>query len=245
MKRVQNGIVNEGRRAMFMGDMVASGGLYASASSEFAEEPAISLRYSYAKRALDICFSLIVIPAFLIPGLMIAAAIRLTSRGDIFYREERIGRNGRAFRIWKFRSMQSDAHQRSDAPQAPPDGHKLHWRMRKHISDPRITALGSFLRAWSLDEIPQFLNVLSGEMSLIGPRPIVHGELPLYGDLLPYYLCVKPGLSGLWQVSGRSNLDYARRAELDATYVRTWSLFSDIRILFRTVPAVLRRDGSC
>ena len=106
MKRVQNGIVNEGRRTMFMGDMVASGGIYASVSPELAEEPAISLRYLYVKRGLDIGFSLLVIPAFLIPGLLIAAAIRLTSRGDIFYREERIGRNGRAFRIWKFRSMQ-------------------------------------------------------------------------------------------------------------------------------------------
>jgi lipopolysaccharide/colanic/teichoic acid biosynthesis glycosyltransferase len=230
---------------MFMGDMAATGAIYASGSSQLAEEPGISFRYLYVKRALDVGFSILVIPPLLIPGLLIAAAIRMTSRGDVFYREERIGRNGRAFRIWKFRSMQSDAHRNSDAPLAPSDGHKLHWRMRKHISDPRITTLGSFLRAWSLDEIPQFLNVLRGEMSLIGPRPIVHGELPLYGDLLPYYLCVKPGLSGLWQVSGRSNLDYARRAELDAAYVRTWSLFSDIRILFRTIPAVLRRDGSC
>jgi lipopolysaccharide/colanic/teichoic acid biosynthesis glycosyltransferase len=117
--------------------------------------------------------------------------------------------------------------------------------MLKHIADPRITALGSFLRGWSLDELPQFFNVLCGEMSLIGPRPIVQAELHLYGDLLEYYLCVKPGLSGLWQVSGRSNLDYARRAELDAKYVRTRSLVSDISLIFRTIPAVLRREGSC
>jgi lipopolysaccharide/colanic/teichoic acid biosynthesis glycosyltransferase len=245
MKRLQNGIANEGRRAMFMGDMAASGGLFTTTSPVLAEESVISLRHSHVKRAIDIGFSLLVIPAFLVPGLVIAAAIRLTSRGDIFYREERIGRNGRAFRIWKFRSMQSDAHRTSDAPPAPPDGHELHWRMRKHVRDPRVTALGSFLRAWSLDEVPQFLNVLYGEMSLIGPRPIVREELHLYGDLLPYYLCVKPGLSGLWQVSGRSNLDYARRCELDATYVKSWSLFSDVCILLRTIPAVLRRDGSC
>ncbi len=197
------------------------------------------------KRAIDVGFSLLVIPAFLLPGLLIAAAILLTSQGAVFYREERIGRNGRVFRIWKFRSMQSDADRHTPAAVAPPDGHKLHWRMRKHVSDPRITGLGSFLRAWSLDEIPQFFNVLRGEMSLIGPRPIVQEELPLYGDRLHYYLCVKPGLSGLWQVSGRSNLDYAKRVELDAMYVKTWSLSSDIRILYRTIPAVLRRDGSC
>jgi lipopolysaccharide/colanic/teichoic acid biosynthesis glycosyltransferase len=245
MNRVQNGIVNEGHRVLFMGDMAATASIYAPAPAELSETPAISLRYLYAKRAIDIGFSLLVIPAFLLPGLFIAAAIRLTSRGSIFYREERIGLNGRAFRIWKFRSMHSDADQRTGAALAPPDGHRLHWRMRKQVSDPRITALGSFLRAWSLDEVPQFLNVLRGEMSLIGPRPIVEEELPHYGDRLHYYLCVKPGVSGLWQVSGRSNLDYAKRVELDATYVKTWSLFKDAHILLRTVPAVLRRDGSC
>jgi lipopolysaccharide/colanic/teichoic acid biosynthesis glycosyltransferase len=245
MKRVQNGTVNEGRRAMYMGDMAASGSIYTSAPAELAGTGAISIRQLYVKRAIDVIVSLLVIPVFLLPGLIIAAAILLTSPGGIFYRERRIGRNGLAFRIWKFRSMQSDAEQRSAPELAPPEGHGLHWRMRKHVSDPRITALGSFLRAWSLDEVPQFLNVLCGEMSLIGPRPIVAEELPLYGDLLHYYLCVKPGLSGLWQVSGRSNLDYARRAELDAAYVKTWSLFSDVCILLRTIPAVLRRDGSC
>lgn len=245
MKRLQNEIVNEGRRAMFMGDMAASGSIYTVASAELPETPAISLRYLYVKRTIDISFSLLVIPVFLLPGLFIAAAILLTSQGAVFYREERIGRNGRVFRIWKFRSMQSNPDRQFGAALAPPDGHRLHWRMRKHVRDPRITALGSFLRAWSLDEIPQFLNVLRGDMSLIGPRPIVAEELPLYGDLLHYYMCVKPGLSGLWQVSGRSNLDYAKRVELDAAYVKTWSLFSDIRILCHTIPAVLRRDGSC
>jgi lipopolysaccharide/colanic/teichoic acid biosynthesis glycosyltransferase len=245
MKRVQEGIRNEGRRAVFMGDMAASGSIYTSAPAELTGTPAISIRYLYVKRAVDIGLSLLVIPVFLLPSLIIAAAILLTSPGGVFYREQRIGRNGRTFRIWKFRSMQSDAEQRSTAAFASPDGHGLHWRMRKDGGDPRITALGSFLRAWSLDEVPQFLNVLCGEMSLIGPRPIVQEEMPLYGDLLHYYLCVKPGLSGLWQVSGRSNLDYARRAALDAAYVKTWSLFSDACILLRTIPAVLRRDGSC
>ncbi|MGD0631333.1 MAG: sugar transferase [Terracidiphilus sp.] len=245
MKRLQEGIGSDGRRAMFMGGMAASGAIYTPAPAELSGAPAISLRHLYVKRTIDIGFSLLVIPVFLLPGLFIAAAILLTSQGAIFYREERIGRNGRAFRIWKFRSMQSDPPEQSNAASAPPGGHRLHWRMRKHVSDPRITALGSFLRAWSLDEIPQFLNVLRGEMSLIGPRPIVAEELPLYGDLLHYYMCAKPGLSGLWQVSGRRNLNYAKRVQLDATYVKTWSLFSDIRILCHTIPAVLRRDGSC
>ena len=127
---------------------------------------------------------------------------------------------------------------------AESQGKALHWRMRKDLRDPRITPVGNFLRVWSLDEIPQFLNVLSGEMSLIGPRPIVPDEQPLYGCLITYYLRVKPGLSGLWQVSGRSKVDYGRRAELDAKYVKTWSLQSDFSVLLRTIAVVLRRDGA-
>ena len=116
--------------------------------------------------------------------------------------------------------------------------------MRKHLRDPRITAIGGFLRRWSLDEIPQLFNVLRGEMSLVGPRPIVETETAFYGDLLPYYLAASPGLSGLWQVSGRSRVDYDRRAKLDALYVQSWSLGADFNILFRTIPAVLSRVGA-
>jgi lipopolysaccharide/colanic/teichoic acid biosynthesis glycosyltransferase len=134
---------------------------------------------------------------------------------------------------------------------APQDGAGAHaervvlqWRMDKRQHDPRVTKVGRFLRRWSLDEVPQIINILCGDMSLVGPRPIVKAETDLYKDLLPFYLAATPGLSGLWQVSGRSNLDYGTRAKLDATYVRTWSLKSDLRILMRTVPAVLRRIGA-
>jgi lipopolysaccharide/colanic/teichoic acid biosynthesis glycosyltransferase len=124
------------------------------------------------------------------------------------------------------------------------DANILQWRMHKSSRDPRITPIGHLLRRWSLDELPQLLNVIRGEMSLIGPRPIVEAESGFYGSLSSYYLAATPGLSGLWQVSGRSNFDYADRAKLDAMYVRSWSLGTDLSILVRTVPAVLSRIGA-
>jgi undecaprenyl-phosphate galactose phosphotransferase len=244
VRSVQAQVVYEGSVATLEGDVAVSESSYSSGYRLITKAPTDSWRYSIVKRGIDVLFALAVILGFAIPGLLIAAAIVLTSRGPVFYREERIGRNGQPFRIWKFRSMHRNAGQRSRVEVHQHGDRVLHWRMQKHLSDPRITAVGSFLRAWSLDEVPQFINVLRGEMSLIGPRPIVEAETHLFGDLLDYYLDAKPGLSGLWQVSGRSNVDYARRAQLDTFYVRTWSLWSDYRILLRTIPAVLRREGA-
>jgi undecaprenyl-phosphate galactose phosphotransferase len=201
-------------------------------------------RYRYLKRAVDLLCSLILLIVSAVPGLLIAAAIVLTSRGPVFYREERIGRGGKSFRIWKFRSMHRNAPHKSHIQARHAGGVVLEWRMCKQRRDPRITAVGGFLRRWSLDELPQLLNVLRGEMSLVGPRPIVESETVLYGDLLPYYLAATPGLSGAWQVSGRSEVDYDDRARLDAIYVSLWSLKTDIGILFRTLPAVLSRIGA-
>jgi len=203
-----------------------------------------SWRYRYLKRAIDILGSLGLITVFAIPGLLIAAAIVLTSRGPVFYREERIGRNGVPFRIWKFRSMCQDAERHSHLAGPHPIGASLQWRMCKYLRDPRITAIGHMLRRWSLDEIPQLFNVLRGEMSMVGPRPIVEAETYLYGKLLKFYLAAIPGMSGLWQVSGRSDLDYPQRAKLDASYISDWSLRSDIQICIRTIPAVLKKAGA-
>lgn len=209
-----------------------------------SESPLESLRYQLVKRTFDVLCASIMILIFAIPGLLIAAAIALTSAGPVFYREERIGRDWRRFRIWKFRSMYINAAERAHISEVHASGKVLEWRMQKHLRDPRITVIGMFLRSWSLDELPQLLNVLRGEMSLIGPRPIVEAETLFYGDLLEFYLAATPGLSGLWQVSGRSHVDYAKRARLDATYVRSWSLKSDFIILFRTIPAVFGRIGA-
>lgn len=205
--------------------------------------PLSTWQYRYAKRGFDLVAASLMLVICLIPGLLIATLIRLTSPYPVFYREERVGKHGIPFRIWKFRSMRPHHTPRlSSAPHV--EGTVLQWRMRKHLHDPRITTIGRFLRRWSLDELPQLLNVLRGEMSLIGPRPVVKAETYLYKHLLPFYLAATPGLSGLWQVSGRSNLDYDDRAQLDATYVQTWSLGSDFKILLRTVPAVLGRVGA-
>jgi lipopolysaccharide/colanic/teichoic acid biosynthesis glycosyltransferase len=202
-----------------------------------------SWRYRYVKRAIDIVLALLMALVFSIPATLIALAIWLTSAYPVFYSEKRIGRNGVAFRIWKFRSMRPHG-----VPQRSSSGHMegivLEWRMDKNGYDPRITRIGRFLRRWSLDEVPQLFNVLRGDMSLIGPRPVVRAETRFYKQLLPHYLAAKPGLSGLWQVSGRSDLDFEARARLDADYVENWSLKGDFDILLRTVPAVLSRIGA-
>jgi lipopolysaccharide/colanic/teichoic acid biosynthesis glycosyltransferase len=203
-----------------------------------------SWEYTHAKRWIDIAGSAILIVLSLAPGLLIALLIALTSKGSIFYRETRIGRGGRPFRIWKFRSMCHEAQWQEIVKAGSCDGTFLHWRVHKTSSDPRITSIGGFLRRWSLDELPQLLNVFRGDMSLIGPRPVVAAEVPLYGHLQYFYLAATPGLSGLWQVSGRSNVSFAARANLDASYVRNWSLGRDFSILFRTIPAVLGRVGA-
>jgi lipopolysaccharide/colanic/teichoic acid biosynthesis glycosyltransferase len=202
-----------------------------------------SRQYRYVKRSFDFACAMLMIIVLMIPGLLIAVLIRLTSSYPVFYSEERIGRNGVSFRIWKFRSMRPHGAIWHDST-SHAEGTVLQWRIQKRRHDPRVTVLGRFLRRWSLDELPQLYNVLRGEMSLIGPRPVVEAELHFYKHLLPYYLAAAPGLSGLWQISGRSDLDFAERAKLDAAYVQNWSLKADLSILFRTIPAVLGRVGA-
>ena len=213
---------------------------------QYPDAPWESWRYRYVKRIVDVLGASAMLVLGAIPTLTIAAAISLTSEGPIFYREERIGRGGRTFRIWKFRTMRP-----KDSPSgvtASLEDSDDHWRFSKGRTgrvDPRITLIGSFLRKWSLDELPQVLNILRGDMSLVGPRPVIQAETGFYGDLLPFYLAATPGLSGLWQVSGRSNLDFEKRAKLDAFYVQTWSLRTDLYLLGRTASAVLSRSGAC
>jgi len=218
----------------------------ASAAAEMAAPPPFvvpagldSWHYRYVKRTVDVLGALLILALFLVPGLLIALAILITSPYPVFYCEERIGRFGVPFRIFKFRSMRPHSSLRDRS-----DGVVLHWRMDKRRRDPRITFIGRFLRRWSLDEVPQVFNVLRGDMSLIGPRPIVKAETYYYKHLLSFYLAATPGLSGLWQVSGRSDLNYAERSQLDATYVQNWSLAADFKILLRTIPAVLGRVGA-
>jgi lipopolysaccharide/colanic/teichoic acid biosynthesis glycosyltransferase len=244
VRRAQPRVVFHNSQVRFEGDSLASEGLYTAEYLLSAADPMTSWRYQYVKRGVDVFCALAMTAAFAIPGLLIAAVILLTSEGPVFYREERIGRDGRPFQIWKFRSMFQSAAQLGHFAGGQPVGAGLQWRMNKNRRDPRITWIGNIIRRWSLDELPQLFNVIRGEMSLIGPRPIVQAETRFYGNLLAFYLAARPGLSGLWQVSGRSNVGYADRAELDASYVRTWCLGADFSILFRTIPAVLSRIGA-
>jgi exopolysaccharide production protein ExoY len=204
-----------------------------------------SWRYRYAKRVVDVLGASVMLALCAVPSLAIAAGIRLSSKGPIFYQEERIGRGGRPFTIWKFRSMRLKS---SGNPTHDTQSIDSEWRVSKGkcgTANPRVTPIGGFLRRWSLDELPQLINVLRGDMSLVGPRPVVQEEIHFYRDLVPFYLAATPGLSGLWQVSGRSKLDYDKRIKLDAFYMRTWSLKTDFYLLLRTVSAVLRRTGAC
>lgn len=178
--------------------------------------------------------------------LLIALAVKLTDGGRILYSHRRVGRGGREFGCLKFRTMVANsdevlAKHLADDPEA-----QAEWlRTRKLKNDPRITRVGQILRVLSLDELPQLFNVLKGDMSLVGPRPVVAEELRLYGKRSPFYLSVRPGLTGLWQISGRSELSYEDRVDLDCRYVETWCLRNDIAIILRTIPAVCTMRGSC
>jgi len=169
----------------------------------------------------------------------------LSSPGPVFFRQERIGKAGRRIRIYKFRTMHRDAeHILKSDPELYRRYVDSNYKLPKG-RDPRITFIGRILRELSLDEIPQLINVLKGEMSLVGPRPVVPAEIDKYGDYASLLLSVQPGLTGQWQVSGRSDIvDYARRVRLDMEYIRDQSVARDLQILFRTVPAVLSREGA-
>jgi lipopolysaccharide/colanic/teichoic acid biosynthesis glycosyltransferase len=175
--------------------------------------------------------------------LVLAVMVRLDSRGPALFRQTRIGRDGRRFRIMKLRTMVVDAEERLHRDGLYDLYVESGFKLPPDI-DPRTTRLGRFLRRTSLDELPQLLNVAKGEMSLVGPRPVVPDELTLYEDLQPVYLALKPGITGYWQVNGRSDIGFPERAELDAYYFNNRSLRLDLLILSRTVLAVLRREGA-
>ena len=191
------------------------------------------------KRAFDLVAASVLL-LFLAPLLaLVAAKIRLTDGGGVIFAHTRVGRHGRLFPCFKFRTMVPNSAEVLAELLARDPIARAEWaKDRKLKSDPRITPLGHFLRKTSLDELPQLLNVVRGEMSLVGPRPVVPDELELYGEARLYYLQVRPGLTGLWQISGRNDIDYERRVGLDAWYVRNWTLWYDILILVRTLAIV-------
>lgn len=209
------------------------------------KEPLFQPSKRALKRGFDICLTvaLLVLTAPLF--LLIALAIKLDSPGSVFYSQGRIGRGGKEFRAWKFRSMFSGAEALLDRYLVENSHLAAEWLENHKLRvDPRITHVGRFLRRTSLDELPQLWNILCGEMSLVGPRPIVREEIPKYGRHFSLYTRVPGGLTGLWQVSGRSETSYEERVAFDSFYARNWSIWLDLYILFRTVGAVLVRAGA-
>lgn len=194
------------------------------------------------KRVIDVVVSAALLIA-LFPLLVgIAIAVKLTSAGPILYRWRVVGRDGRPFRSWKFRTMVADADERRSALATQ---NEVRGPAFKIPDDPRVTTVGRVLRRFSLDELPQLVTVLAGHMSLVGPRPPLETEYATYTPEQRRKLAVKPGLTGLWQISGRSDIrDFDERLALDLEYIERWSLWLDLRILARTVPAVLRGRGA-
>ena len=196
------------------------------------------------KRTMDIVGSLAII-TLLSPVLLYLYFSVKKDGGNAIYGHPRIGRNGKTFKCLKFRSMVMNSKEVLDELLRTDPEARAEWEKDfKLKNDPRITKIGAFIRKTSLDELPQLFNVLKGEMSLVGPRPIVAEELDRYQDDVEYYLMAKPGMTGLWQVSGRNDVDYSTRVYFDSWYVKNWSLWNDIAILFKTVNVVLKRDGA-
>ncbi|EIY5086624.1 undecaprenyl-phosphate galactose phosphotransferase WbaP [Klebsiella variicola] len=196
------------------------------------------------KRIFDIVGSLCII-IILSPALIYISRKVKVDGGPAIYGHERIGKDGRPFKCLKFRSMVVNSKDVLEQLLATDINARKEWDATfKLKNDPRITKIGGFLRRTSLDELPQLFNVLKGEMSLVGPRPIITAELERYNEEVDYYLLSKPGMTGLWQVSGRSDVDYETRVYLDAWYVKNWSMWNDIAILFKTIAVVLKKDGA-
>lgn len=201
-----------------------------------------SFGYAVAKRTIDIIVSAVLLILLFIPLCVIALLVRLTSKGPAIYRQHRVGRGGREFVFYKFRSMVDGAEAKLDEVL---DLNTTNGPTFKNPDDPRITPIGRILRRTSIDELPQLFNVLKGDMSLVGPRPPLPREVARYSDYQRRRLSVKPGITCLWQVNGRSNLPFDVQVELDLEYIQRRSLWLDLWILLRTIPAVLTCRGAC
>jgi exopolysaccharide production protein ExoY len=201
--------------------------------------------YRIGKRVFDFLISIALLPLFLLLAAVVAILVKVSSPGPVFYKHLRIGAGGKPFRVWKFRTMIPGSehllrHHLSEDADA-----RQEWNsFRKLKDDPRVTRIGAFLRRTNLDELPQIFNVLAGEMSLVGPRPVMEEELERYGAGSALYKAVLPGMTGLWQVSGRGCLPYERRVALDVEYGSTWSLTRDLMVLTKTLNAVWTCRGA-
>jgi lipopolysaccharide/colanic/teichoic acid biosynthesis glycosyltransferase len=205
----------------------------------------VSLSPEIAQRVLDILFAMAVLLVALPVLILVAIAIRIDSPGPLFFVQKRIGKNGVPFPCIKFRTMSVDAEAVLKEKLASCTKARAEWdEFFKLRNDPRVTRLGRFVRKYSIDEFPQLLNVLAGQMAVVGPRPIVSAEIPLYGRSFAAYCRVRPGLTGLWQVSGRNDVSYPRRVAMDRLYVARKAMVLDAKLLALTIPNVLLARGS-
>lgn len=205
------------------------------------------ITYRFVKRLIDILGG-VVGTVLLVPITLcvyLARKILKEDEGPLFYEQLRIGKNGKKFRLYKFRSMCIDADKKLKEYLAENEEARKEFEENQKLKDdPRITKIGNFLRKTSLDELPQMINILKGEMSFIGPRPIVDGEIEKYGANKNKFLSIKPGLTGYWQANGRSNTTYAERIDMELYYVDNQSLWLDIKIFFKTFISVIKREGA-
>ncbi len=210
-----------------------------------ADQRTSSISYILIKRLFDLLLCLVCLPILVPVMLVIGCAVYFDSPGPVFYREQRIGKGGRRFTILKFRSMYTRQYLQDAMGYDECEQMQLKRRQHgKEKGDPRITKMGRILRQTSLDELPQLINILVGDMTLVGPRPVVIAELMSYGDQQVFYKKLIPGLTGLWQVSGRSTLTFQERIQLDTRYCTEWSHRLDLHILAKTLPVVLKRHGA-
>lgn len=253
LQRLINDLQHQTERVLFVPDMFGIAVLGTELHHFFREQAfAFELRNNLArplnaviKRIFDLLVCGVFLPLLAVPMVIMAALIRFDSPGAAVFAQRRIGQKGETFQCLKFRTMQVDSdekleHLLNNDPGAREEWKKC-WKLRE---DPRVTRVGRFLRATSLDELPQILNVLKGEMSLVGPRPYLPDEDQYLDGHRHTILLTKPGITGLWQVSGRSNTSYEYRIGLDAWYVKNWNLWLDIVILLKTVGVVIRREGA-
>lgn len=236
------GVVGETEHALEVAPGVAEFGPEAAATfGPFINRPLFAMW----KRIMDVFIALTAAVVLSPLIVTIIAAVKLTSRGSIFYGHRRVGKNNTPIRVWKFRTMVKGADVFLAERLAADRSLQIEWEQNHKLrSDPRLTPIGNFLRRYSLDELPQLWNVIKGDMSIVGPRPIIEAEIPRYAEYFVDYTKVFPGITGLWQVSGRNETTYQQRVYLDSYYVNNWSPLLDLYILFRTVKAVASARGA-
>ncbi|WP_434580903.1 sugar transferase [Sulfurimonas sp. NW15] len=197
------------------------------------------------KNSVDYILLCSVLPVFFAIHIIIAFAIKLDDGGTVFFRQKRLGKDNKTFQVYKYRTMLLSSEKVLEKYlKSHPEEVRYFEKYHKYMNDPRITRIGKFLRIFSLDELPQILNILKGEMSWVGPRPYMLNEAEKLGNKKEFILRVRPGITGLWQVSGRNNLSFAQRNELEVWYIKNWSLWADFVILIKTVKVVLGKIGA-